>query len=698
MDRLSSSKGSMIEQVNLGQIPTSSFDRQNHNFLSGKLGKLIVTRLDEVYPADRITGNVSAVANFEPLATPLLGSMVMKQEAFYIPDSILWKNAHKFYTGKKNFNTPRPSITPAGIFQAYRDLLNATLSVGTFLDDWVSIPVYAGGSDSLGFFSDYADHLHNDLVTLKSFSNLYGVYDILYLPVFELIKKYFGNSHLGLPDWNSKIGSAASAWAAVTPVTTTAPEFKAYVDLFCDFYTELYEMLFGVSTLLDYIGWPVFDDWRTYFFTYVSAALYFWEGDPEKLGFPVDSDMFSSIPLDFLPFRAAYVCWYWNYRDELLETDALDPESDTFLSDSVDDVQAVLCTLLRVRCWYKDSFTTALTNTGDGNLMVPVDVSTYGADSVDVMYYDNDGNLIDTKDRSAAITAGAAVCQISISGVEYRVPMNYLQGAQVVDYASHSESNSDYFLSLDLFDRIKRLRSFVMKKLILGYEYDDVLWSSFRVRLSNVRMRIPEILGRSRDVVDMQTIVNNTTTSEQLAGDKTATAWSNGTMSNINYFAEEHGYYISFLTIMPLQSYLGGMQRLWLKLEQFDKMWPEFATMGMDAVYNAELSAPRGALSVAGLNDVTALGVFGYQGRYFDLKSRLDESHGRMRTDLRFMTFSREFNMDNLPKLNYIFVHCWPRTDMFVTDDPNIDVIRSIDVHSALDWQRQLPVPSEYVN
>lgn len=699
MDRLTSSKGSMIEQVNLGQIPTSSFDRQNHNFLSGKLGKLIITRVDEVYPGDRITGNVAAVANFEPLAAPILGTMVMKQEAFYIPDSILWKNAHKFYTGKKDFNTPRPSVTPAAIYEAYKVLMPNLLSIYDLLDEFVNVNyVRSGRSTSLGFLTAFAPKIQSDLAALKTFANKYGVYDILYQPVFDLCVKYFGTSYLGLPDWNSKVGDALLTYSQLDPADTDDPSFSALVNALLDFYTELFEMFFGVSTQLDYIGWPVFDDWRTYFFKQVKGALYNWDGDFDNLTFPIDANMFSSIYLDWLPFRAAYVCWYWNYRDELLETDALDPESDSFLADSVGDDEVVLCTLLRVRCWYKDSFTTALTNTGDGNLNVPVAADDWRSGDTVITYYDENGNLVNTADKTSAVDAGALIARINVGGVEYSVPANYLQGAQAGSWSSSDTSQQDYYLSLDLFDRIKRLRSFVMKKLILGYEYDDVVWSSFRVKLSNVRMRIPELLGRSRDAVDMATLVNNTTTTEQIAGDKTATAWAKGNMLNINYFAEENGYYISFLTILPLQSYLGGMQRHWLKLEQFDKMWPEFATMGMDAVYNCELSAPRGKLSAAGLTDDAALTVFGYSGRYYDLKSRLDESHGRMRTDLRFITFSREFNMDNQPKLNYIFVHCWPRTDMFVTDDPNVDIIKTIDVHSALDWQRRLPVPSEYVN
>lgn len=467
-----------------------------------------------------------------------------------------------------------------------------------------------------------------------------------------------------------------------------------------DVWSFVYNFFFGPSSMLDYMGHPVLSDWHAYFYRfYLAYAL---EGQTVPQPLPENYyDVFSNISFNWLPFRAAYLCWYWNYRDQLLETGAMDPEDDSFSSDQVTPEQVVLCTLLRYRCWYKDSFTTALTNTGSGNFIVPTDVlKEYDTDRL-ISYY-NGETLVDTVDAQEAYESGATIARISVGGVQYSVPMNYLEST-----LSAASGNSEPFeyvsthgLSLELFDRVARLRRFTRKELILGYEYDDVLWSSFRVRLSNYRMRVPELLDRGRDAVAINTIVNNTTTAEQVAGDKTAVAWAQGRTDGVKYFVEEHGYYFHFMSIMPIPTYVGGMSRLYLKRERFDMMWPEFATMGMDAVYNFELAAPLGAGAEnlpEGLSDQSALAVFGYQGRYYDLKSEHDEAHGRFRTDLNYMLFDRRFNELNPPQLNYIFVHCHPRLDMFVTDDPSVDVIRTIDVHSKLDCFRTLPVESERV-
>lgn len=727
MDRLSTN-GEMVSQIDLRNVPHSSFDLRNHNFLSGKLGKLIVTRCDEVYPGDRLKGNVQNVVNFEPLAAPLMGTMVDKQESFYVPYSVVWKNAHNFFTGKKGFNKPMPSVSPRDVFNAYNsyDLLVSYKTIYDKLsDDIIGITAF------LADWSNYdkANDLYHELCDLfwTSYQATYEISSIvdLFKPFQDYYKKHFNiDSYSSFTNFedsaNNEFYSVFYDALAQDPTSSVGRQkMDDFFNFLCDFIEYQYNFFFGVSTHLDYMGWPVMDNWHDFCFNNVLSTnqinqliddneYYDWPlssqvslfsifhtiADPgvftrEVDPFPKDEDLFSQIKLNFLFFRAAYVVWYWNYRDELLETDALDPESDDFLADTCNDLQIVMCTLLRVRCWYKDTFTTSLTNTGDGNLIVPTNAF---ENDVVFAYYDDSNKLINTSDYHSAINAGAMVCRVKSGNYSYDIPMNYISSG----FNSESITNAQTpGLSLDLFDRVSRLRRFIQKKLILGYEYDDVIWSNFMVKLSNVRMRIPELLSRGRDVVQINTVVNNTNTTEQIAGDKTAVAWSNGQGSHIDYFVEEHGVYLSYLTILPIQSYAGGLSRKYCKLKPFDFMWPDFATMGMDAVYNYELSAPRGSYAKSGLNDSTALQVFGYQGRYYDLKSKLDEEHGRLRTDLNYLTFSREWNMENKPKLNYIFVHCWPSVNPFVVGDDD-DCFRA-DISHDIDFYRRLPVPSEMV-
>ena len=135
MDRLST-KGQMIDQIDLRNVPHSAFDRSNHNYGTGKLGTIMPTRLDEVYPGDMIKGAPEMVVNFEPLVAPLMGSMVLKQESFFVPLPQIWRHAHKFFTGKNGFNENMPSVTPLRIWHVYTaGPLNALGSIGTDIQD-----------------------------------------------------------------------------------------------------------------------------------------------------------------------------------------------------------------------------------------------------------------------------------------------------------------------------------------------------------------------------------------------------------------------------------------------------------------------------------------------------------------------------------------------------------------------------------
>lgn len=720
MDRLST-KGQMIDQIDLRNVAKSAFDRSNHNYGTGRLGTIMPTRLDEVYPGDMIKGAPEMVVNFEPLVAPLMGSMVLKQESFFVPLPQIWRHSYKFFTGKNGFNENMPSVTPRRIWSLYCNYpLKVFANIGHSIEDldgtenkFAAIfkclnAIYISTTDKK--WSDVAGStpFYSWMVSgVEQFRQwLYDVYEPrkmydLALPAYQILERFLdkGNSDGYLQNLSFLLNDS-----------NNSHDFRKNVIIeFCSVFgnviTDVINYFVGPSSLFDYLGWPVVSKWLKYdsqgdpivvkewnitncIQFYLLACVQAYGATPSIDLRSYLQEFFSEIPLVFGPFKAYYLIWYWNYRDQLLETDILDPEEDEFLGSNITDNVILYCTLMRQRCWFKDTFTTALTNTGDGNLFVPTanDINT----SCELVYYDDNGQLINTSDGQNAFDSGATSCKITLGNISYKIPMNYLRGSQEGSYSSIASAGPS-FISLDMFDRIRRLRSVVQKRLILGYEVDDVVWSSFMVRMSNVRLHIPEILGRGRDSVVINTLVNNTSTSEQIAGDKSATAFAHGQMSQISYFSEEWGYYMQFATIMPIQSYAGGMQRLYLKRDPLDYMWPEYATMGMDAVYNTELAALG-----TRLNDDEALKVFGYQGRYYDLKSRLDEEHGRLLTDLNYLTFSREWDSKNPPLLNYIFVHCWPRLDGFVLESPNEDVFR-YDCYTAQGWERRLPVPSEIV-
>lgn len=691
MDKMKTN-GAMLEQIDLTQVPRSAFDLSNHNYLTGKLGAIIPTRVKEVSPGDKLEGSVHIVTNFEPMAAPIMANMVQKEESFFIPYEVIWDKAHRFFTGKKGFNASMPSVT-------LKRLLDVISGYGLIINDEqfsniVDIEYNTDRTEiiAIRLHRGELEQVHNNLLNaIQQVGTDNYMLDILYRLRERTISNY--NHILDVHDV-----SVADGYLVPDPKAIDDEILNAYIKYFAD----IYNYWFGPSSMLDYMGVIMYD------FTEMFRSIFGFMAYNTSLAVRnvfVPSDYFKSeIPINWMALRAAYWCWYWNYRDQLIELNVLDPEED-MRSSTISAEEILNCLVVRQRCWFKDTYTTALTETGDGNLVVPTALGVL-ENTTSLKITEVVQQLDNTKNEQGAVNAGTNITRIKVGDITYDVPSRYLSLPSSV--SSPIDSTTTYGLSLDLFDRFKRLSSWISKRLILGTEYDDVIYSSFMVKLSNVEMRVPQILSAGRTQVSINVVVNNTTTAEQIAGDKTAVAWADNQddMDSQNYFAEQHGLCLHFMTIMPIPSYPQGIQRHYLRQNRFDYYWPEFSQLGFDAVYNIELTGLFPVGTSAPHLDKNLLAVFGYQGRYYDYKMSQDEQHGRLLTDLSYLTFGRRFgsftpvtgveqpDIYEQAKLNYIFVHCWPSLEPFVMNDRFEDVFRS-DVHFRSGWERPIPVPSK---
>ena len=390
----------------------------------------------------------------------------------------------------------------------------------------------------------------------------------------------------------------------------------------------------------------------------------------------VNATITQSIPQIVLPLRAFYAVWWNNYRDQLLETAAPEPITDSIITDN----ELYLLLLPRQRAWSKDTFTTALANTGTGSVIVPVN------DKLE----ENASKLYELKndglDSVSAALQDMNLKQITLSdGKVIDLPTRYLSAFH--DTVTDGSGQMQGF-SLDMLRRAGRAEKWIQKALIYGNRIQDALFTHWRVTIKNERLQLPEFISSSVQLVRMDTILNNTTTSESVAGDKAgfASAYDNGV--DFDQYSPEIGVILSIMSVMPEQSYAAGSPRFLSKVKIFDYAFPEFAQIGMDAVYNSELVNSPMKSSV----DITK--VFGYQGRYYDYKCKQDEDHGQLLTEQDMYTFARKFNpydKNSLPLLNYRFIHCFPRLDMFVVNDVNADQFR-YDVHHSVACSRALPV------
>ncbi|MCM1035209.1 MAG: hypothetical protein NC038_06120 [Paludibacter sp.] len=474
---------------------------------------------------------------------------------------------------------------------------------------------------------------------------------------------------------------------------------SSFVSMLLSVYDAI-KPIVGIGSTLDMLNCTILSR-KDFFVLYYLYSYYYYYSNLSQgsISFPNVWDtsemptILSNSVINFLPIRANYCVWYWYYRDQLLETDAFEPS----VEDTVTDTEIVCLLIPRYRCWSKDTFTTALTNTGTGSMVVRTDnIISTGTKNMTRLGNFSPETVLDAE--NAKVQGMDVVSYTLTDGTKVELPTRYLQGVQGTEsvLSGHSEG-----FSLDMLNRAQRMQKWLQKALIYGNRPQDSLWTHWKVRSSDARLQLPEYISGESTLVRLDTITNNTTTAQSIAGDKAANAYGYFNGMKMNRFVEEHGFIISLFSVMPELSYGYGTDRKFVRMDKFDYAWPEFAQIGMDAVYVRELMDTGLDLSSLNLDELfmSVQNVFGYQGRYYDYKSKQDEIHGELLDEMDIYTFSRKFSpygtssRNNYPTLNYQFVHCHPRLDMFVSDSLSSPTFW-FDIHHAQAVEHALPVPS----
>ena len=221
---------------------------------------------------------------------------------------------------------------------------------------------------------------------------------------------------------------------------------------------------------------------------------------------------------------------------------------------------------------------------------------------------------------------------------------NYMQ-SNYVDLEDAATFNvSDLRLSF-------QIQKFMERNARAGVRYQEFLRSHFGYSATDQRLNYPEYLfGKKIPIVIsevLQTSETNDAVTPQgnLAGHGIAS--QRGFLGS--YTAPEFGCLIGMFSILPRTSYHQGINRMWHRETRYDYYFPEFSHLSEQPVLNAEIFGSRVA---NGINNE----IFGYVGRYDELRTMQDEVMGAMRTTLSYWHLSREFA--DTPTLNEQFMYC----------------------------------------
>lgn len=376
-------------------------------------------------------------------------------------------------------------------------------------------------------------------------------------------------------------------------------------------------------------------------------------------------------PVDYLR-RAYYFIWNEWYRDENLQ------EPIDFHNNSIQ--------VLKRRAWRKDYFTAAFLSrqkgtspsiplSGVGSVVWPHE---FGS-PLDVVKdaHQHDINFRSTSqpsfpvygsgDTGNDVTSGFV--RYSDSPTDIKKATGYtginVEPANRQDFFDYLNRNSIDLSNIATFDVSDMRDMFAIQRFLemlmrAGSRYIEFLQSQFGVSPSDARLSIPErIGGASFNIKVSEVLQTSETTDTSSQGNQSGHGLGVSAGTCGNYKAEEFGYIIILANIQPQAVYRDRLPREMFRKSLLEQFNPHFVNLSYQAIYQRELYA-IGSYD----NDDR---IFGYQGRYDEMREKQSYVSGDLYDKLGYYLNSRSF--DSSPHLNGDFIECKPNEDIFAVED-----------------------------
>lgn len=336
--------------------------------------------------------------------------------------------------------------------------------------------------------------------------------------------------------------------------------------------------------------------------------------------------------------RSAYA-FIWNeyFRDENVDTE---------LDFDVDNVSVYQ---LLKRRWQKDYFTSALPWQQRGTSPALPVVTTGDVDFTDVVDYPGGAGL-DVK-----LAQGGYETLHASDSSAYESELVDALNKNVFTASSTAFDVADLRLAF-------QIQKWMELNARAGVRYTEFLRAHFAVAPRDERLQRPEYIGGSKQPLIISEVLQTSEDGATPQGNLAGHGISAGSKFVGKYAVREFGLIMGLMSIMPEPLYEDGIDRQWIKETRYDFMFPEFVNLSEQPIYQAELYVTHN-------NETANKTVFGYAGRYDEMRVKRNMICGAMRSDFDYWHISRQFA--SAPTLNNTFLECTPRKDIFAA--PSLD-------------------------
>lgn len=378
----------------------------------------------------------------------------------------------------------------------------------------------------------------------------------------------------------------------------------------------------------------------------------------DYLGFPPSVKPTGAFPLAFP--RQAYVKIFNDYyRDENLQAEVAD--SYEYIIN---------------RYWQKDYFTSALEHQQRGTApALPISGST-AAVWADSAFNPSTAGITD---GGPVFHSGGVDTEMHLTNAQAKSNAKAFMNGNTVDLSSATTFD---IADLRLAFQIQR---WMERNNRAGVRYTEFLKAHFGVSPRDERLQRAEYIGGSKSPVIVSEVLQTSETDTTPQGNLAGHGITVSSAYCGKYHVKEYGLIMGIMSVMPKPAYSQGIDRQWLRRTKYDFYFPEFANLSEQAIENVELCAKNG--------DATHnTGIFGYQGRYDEMRTKNNMYCAGMRSTYDYWHLGRVFDPANPPALNTTFITCTPRKDIFAApSEPGLIINFGNTIHAF----RPMPIMAE---